>query len=76
MQNAQTMMGVEALQNASGPDFKMKQEFANPSGFTDQSMNEIAEQLSTFVSPPNSSSSTFSALPVNNLGKVSSVVST
>lgn len=76
MQNAQTMMGVEALQNASGPDFNMKQEFANPSGFTDQSMNEIAEQLSTFVSPPNSSSSTFSALPVNNLGKVSSVVST
>lgn len=76
MQNAQTTMGMEATQNANGQDLKMKQEFASPSGFPDHySMNEIPEQLVTFVSPSNSSSSTFSAPPVKNLDKVSSVVS-
>ncbi|XP_031374409.1 protein CYCLOPS-like isoform X4 [Punica granatum] len=75
MQNAQTMIGMEAMQNATGQGLKMKQEFASPNCFTDHSMNDVPEQLGTFVSPSNSSSSTFSAQPVNNLDKVSSVVS-
>lgn len=73
MNNGPTMIGLEAMQNAQG--VRIQQEIAtNPSGFTENSLNEIP---SPFISPSNSSSSTLNPQPVinNNMDRVSSVVS-
>ncbi|KAK9276108.1 hypothetical protein L1049_005639 [Liquidambar formosana] len=76
MQSAQTTIGMEAMHNASGHGVnKLKQEFANSNGISDVSMSELPNQLGTFMSPSNSSSSTFNAPQMGNMDKVSSVVS-
>ncbi|XP_019182375.1 PREDICTED: uncharacterized protein LOC109177441 isoform X2 [Ipomoea nil] len=67
MQNSQ--LGVE-----SGIE-TFKQEFGNTNGFTDLPRYEMPNQLSSFVSPSNSSSSTFEAQNVDAADKISSVVS-
>ncbi|TYH97275.1 hypothetical protein ES332_A12G232400v1 [Gossypium tomentosum] len=76
MQNAQTSLGMEAVLNPYGNGVnKMKEELPDPNGFNDITMSEIPNQLGTFMSPSNSSSSTFNALQTGNVDKVSSVVS-
>ncbi|KAA8525138.1 hypothetical protein F0562_006998 [Nyssa sinensis] len=76
IQNSQTSLGVEAVKNVSehGVD-NLKQEFSNPSGFSDISMCENPNQFSTFMSPSNSSSSTFNTPQIDTVDKISSVVS-
>ncbi|KAK2991175.1 hypothetical protein RJ640_002289 [Escallonia rubra] len=74
MQNPQTLMGMEAMHNASGHVINnLKQDFPNLNGFNDTSMCETPNPFSTFMSPSNSSSSTFTTPQV--VDKVSSVVS-
>ncbi|KAK8537830.1 hypothetical protein V6N12_043976 [Hibiscus sabdariffa] len=76
MQNAQTSLGMEAGLNSYGNGVsKMKDELSDPNGFNEISMSEIPNHLGTFMSPSNSSSSTFNALQTGNADKVSSVVS-
>ncbi|XP_012439212.1 protein CYCLOPS isoform X1 [Gossypium raimondii] len=76
MQNAQTSLGMEAVLNPYGNGVnKMKEELPDPNGFNDITMSEIPNQLGTFMSPSNSSSSTFNAHQTGNVDKVSSVVS-
>ncbi|EEF42486.1 conserved hypothetical protein [Ricinus communis] len=67
MQGSQTTLG----NNISN----LKQEFADPNGFSDPSMHGISNQLGTFMSPSNSSSSTFNTPQMGDVDKVSSVVS-
>lgn len=76
MQTTQTTLGVEAVHNASryGPN-KMKEEFANPNSFNDLPLCEIPNQIGSFMSPSNSSSSTFNTPQTGNVDQVSSVVS-
>ncbi|BFG30803.1 hypothetical protein CerSpe_170750 [Prunus speciosa] len=76
MQNAQTTVGLEGLQTASGncPNV-VKQEFAFSNAFNDPSVCEVNNQLGTFISPSNSSSSTFNTPQMSDMDKVSSVVS-
>ncbi|ONI05703.1 hypothetical protein PRUPE_5G020000 [Prunus persica] len=76
MQNAQTTVGLEGLQTASGncPNV-IKQEFAFSNAFNDPSVCEVTNQLGTFISPSNSSSSTFNTPQMSDMDKVSSVVS-
>lgn len=75
MQNAQTAIGVEAMQNVSGSEVNsLKQEFANPNSYGDVPVPDIANQMDTFISPSNSSSSTLNAPETGNFDKVSSVV--
>nr|QJD20775.1 transcription factor [Datisca glomerata] len=69
-------LGIEAMFNASGHGINtMKQEFENPNCFNDISMCEVPDQPGTFMSPSNSSSSTFNATQMVDIDKVSSVVS-
>ncbi|KAL7187951.1 hypothetical protein ACSBR1_037902 [Camellia fascicularis] len=76
MQNSQTLLSVEALQNVSGHGINnLKQEFTIPNGFVDVSMCETPNQFSSFMSPSNSTSSTFNAPPIDKVDQVSSVVS-
>ncbi|XVF13752.1 hypothetical protein REPUB_Repub08aG0234700 [Reevesia pubescens] len=76
MQNAQTSVGMEAVLDAYGNGVnKLKEELSDPNGFNDIPMCEIPNQLGTFMSPSNSSSSTFNALQTGNVDKISSVVS-
>ena len=76
MQSSQTPLGMEAMNNASEHGMnKMKQEFTNPNGFGDVSMCDMPDQLTTFMSPSNSSSSTFNTPQMGNVDKISSVVS-
>ncbi|KAL5724638.1 hypothetical protein ACHQM5_007870 [Ranunculus cassubicifolius] len=61
MQNFQTSIGIEPTRDASGHDInRMKQGFASTSNFCDASMVENPNQLETFMSPSNSSTSPFS----------------
>lgn len=75
MQSSQ--LGVEQLQTVSGSGIEtFKQEFGNTNGFTDlPTRYEMPNQLGSFVSPSNSSSSTFEAQNVDAADKISSVVS-
>lgn len=76
MQNSQMSLGVEVVHNASGKgSSKLKQEFPNPNSFNDPSICEIPNELNTFLSPSNSSSSTFNTPQLNNVDNVTSVVS-
>ncbi|XP_024038634.1 uncharacterized protein LOC18040437 isoform X3 [Citrus clementina] len=76
MQTAQTTIGLEAMHNASALGAnKLKEEFENPNGFTELPMSEIPDQMRTFMSPSNSSSSTFNTPQTGNIDNVSSVVS-
>ncbi|KAL5550817.1 hypothetical protein UlMin_000993 [Ulmus minor] len=77
MQNSHIPVGLEGLHNTSGiGDSTTIQEYVYPNGFNGaSSMYETPNQLNTFMSPSNSSSSTFNNPPVAETDKVSSVVS-
>ncbi|KAE8657209.1 ATPase family associated with various cellular activities, putative isoform 1 [Hibiscus syriacus] len=76
MQNAQTSFGIEAgLISYGNGVSKMKEELSDPNDFNDITMSEIPNQLGTFMTPSNSSSSAFDAFQTGNADKVSSVVS-
>ncbi|KAL9350221.1 hypothetical protein Peur_057476 [Populus x canadensis] len=75
MQYTQTNIGMEVMQNASGHGVNnLNQEFGNPNGFSDPPVHDTANQLGTFMSPTNSSSSTFNTPQMSSIDKVSSVV--
>ncbi|XP_048430917.1 protein CYCLOPS-like [Pyrus x bretschneideri] len=75
MQNAQMPAGLEVMQTASGNSNLANQDFAFSNGFNDPSICEVSNQLATFISPSNSSSSTFNTPLMSEMDKVSSVVS-
>ncbi|XP_004300137.1 PREDICTED: uncharacterized protein LOC101301010 [Fragaria vesca subsp. vesca] len=76
LQNSQLVTGLDSLQNASGNyNNVVKEEFAFSNGFNVPSICEVPNQLGTFISPSNSSSSTFDAAQMVDMDKVSSVVS-
>ncbi|XP_061988518.1 protein CYCLOPS-like isoform X1 [Rosa rugosa] len=76
LQNSQPAIGLDGLQNASGNyNNVVKEEFAFSNGFNVPSICEVSNQLGTFISPSNSSSSTFDAPQMGDMDKVSSVVS-
>ncbi|CAN6712102.1 unnamed protein product [Malus baccata var. baccata] len=75
MQNAQMPAGLEVMQTASGNSNLANQDFAFSNGFNDPSICEVSNQLATFISPSNSSSSTFNTPQMSEMDKVSSVVS-
>lgn len=75
MQNFQTSIGMEATREAAGHDTtRLTQILATTSNFCEASMVENTNQLDTFMSPSNSSTSPFS-MPVPTVDAVSSVVS-
>ncbi|KAM1980032.1 hypothetical protein FF1_037359 [Malus domestica] len=75
MQKAQMPAGLEVMQTASGNSNLANQDFAFSNGFNDPSICEVSNQLATFISPSNSSSSTFNTPQMSEMDKVSSVVS-
>ncbi|XP_059275516.1 protein CYCLOPS-like isoform X1 [Lycium ferocissimum] len=76
MQNSQSSLAREALHNIPGNSVNnFNEEVADPIGYTDMSMCEINNQPNTFVSPSNSSSSTFETQQVDGADNISSVVS-
>ncbi|KAK6934881.1 hypothetical protein RJ641_035036 [Dillenia turbinata] len=75
MQSSQMPLRIDPMHNLSGVGVKQKQEFANPNGFCEVSPCKNPSQMQTFMSPSNSSSSTFNAPQVGNVDQVSSVVS-
>lgn len=68
MQNSQTAIGIEAIQNVSG--FATK-DFVNPCAFKEASVCDIPNPFNDLMSTCNSSSSTFN---VPHTDKISSVV--
>ncbi|KAI8530723.1 hypothetical protein RHMOL_Rhmol11G0081700 [Rhododendron molle] len=77
MQNSQTPFGMEAMHNVTGHSVnnsKQELENPNPNGFGDASFCDIPNQFSSFMSPINSSSSTFNTANADNVDKISSVV--
>ncbi|XP_061366098.1 protein CYCLOPS-like [Gastrolobium bilobum] len=76
MQNAQAIQGMESMQMAphQGAD-TIRQEVANLNGFDYLSMCELQSQKGSFMSPSNSSSSTFNTHQLVDADKVSSCVS-
>ncbi|XP_027913610.1 protein CYCLOPS-like isoform X1 [Vigna unguiculata] len=75
MQNAQTKQGIESMSIAPQHVDTTKQEIANFNGFDYITVCEIPSQKGSFMSPSNSSSSTFHAHQMVNADKVSSCVS-
>ncbi|GKU95926.1 hypothetical protein SLEP1_g9222 [Rubroshorea leprosula] len=76
MQGAHTTPRLEDILNASAIGVnKLNGEFPEPNGFNDLPMCDIPSQLGTFISPSNSSSSTFYTPQISNVDNVSSVVS-
>ena len=76
MQSIQTTVSLEGLHNASVHGINtMNQDYPYPNGFNGPSVYEMQNQMDTFMSPTNSSSSTFNTAPVGEMDKVSSVVS-
>ncbi|BAT99743.1 uncharacterized protein HKW66_Vig0154460 [Vigna angularis] len=76
MQNSQTKQGMESMSMA--PQHVVdstKQEIANFNGFDYITVCELPSQKGSFMSPSNSSSSTFHAHQMVNADKVSSCVS-
>ncbi|KAJ4829419.1 hypothetical protein Tsubulata_006614 [Turnera subulata] len=75
MQNSRTAIGTEAMQNASGNGIiNLKQEFGNQNGLSNSPVHETSNQFGSFMSPSNSSSSTFNTPHIGNVDKVTSVV--
>lgn len=77
MQNCQTSIGIEAMvHNLAGNGVNnFKQEYTDPNEFNNAGMNQIPDQQNTFMSPSNSSSSTFNVPQAGNADNISSVVS-
>ncbi|KAJ8774093.1 hypothetical protein K2173_009524 [Erythroxylum novogranatense] len=66
---------MESMQDGSEVGMNiLKQEFADPNGYTDLPVHEIASQFDAFMSPSNSSSSTFNNTQMGSGDRVSSVV--
>ncbi|KAK9095634.1 hypothetical protein Scep_027103 [Stephania cephalantha] len=74
MQNFHTSIGVEALQEPSGLGIDRANQNFMTTNFCDVSMSDAPQQLETFTSPSNSSTSHFSNPPAA-VDAVSSVVS-
>ncbi|XP_070038497.1 protein CYCLOPS-like isoform X1 [Nicotiana tomentosiformis] len=74
MQNSQSSLARESLHNIPGNAVNFK-EVSDPTVFTDMSMCELTSQPNTFISPSNSSSSTFETQQVDGADNISSVVS-
>lgn len=74
MQNSQSSLARESLHNIPGNAVNFK-EVCDPTVFTDMSMCELTSQPDTFISPSNSSSSTFETQQVDGADNISSVVS-
>ncbi|XP_062120579.1 protein CYCLOPS-like isoform X2 [Humulus lupulus] len=73
MQSSQSAVGL--LHHASAHGIStMNEDYAYLNGFNGSSACEIPNQMDTFMSPSNSSSSTFNNPPVGEIDKVSSVV--
>lgn len=70
MHNFQTPAGFEGMHTGSANGINT---YSNV--FNDPTLCEMPTQLDTFMSPSNSSSSTFNAQPMNDMDRVSSVVS-
>ncbi|PHU28905.1 hypothetical protein BC332_00998 [Capsicum chinense] len=76
MQHSQSTLAREALHNIPGNAVNnFKEEVSDPTGYTNMSMCEITNQHNTFISPSNSSSSTFEAQQMDGADNISSVVS-
>ncbi|CAN4076374.1 unnamed protein product [Withania somnifera] len=76
MQNSQSSLAREALHTIPGNAVNnFEEEVSDPIGYTDMSMHEVTNQPNTFISPSNSSSSTFEAQQVDGADNISSVVS-
>ncbi|XP_054824544.1 protein CYCLOPS-like [Prosopis cineraria] len=77
MQNAQATQGMESIHVApqDGSADTLKQEVSNINGFGYLSPCELPNQKATFMSPSNSSSSTFNTPQMGDADKVSSYVS-
>ncbi|KAK1368322.1 CYCLOPS transcription factor [Heracleum sosnowskyi] len=78
LQNSQTAFGMEAMNNiiVSGHGISnLQQDFTNSNGFNKSSFSDIPDQLNTFMSPSNSSSSNFNSPHMGTVDNVSSVVS-
>lgn len=77
MQNSQTTFGMEAMNAAASGNGlnNFKQDPLNASGFNNIALQEIPNQYNTFMSPSNSSSTTFNNPQLGNVDKISSVVS-
>lgn len=75
MQSTQTT-GLEGTNNASVHGINtINQDYEYTNGSNGPSECEIPNHMNTFMSPSNSSSSTFNTAPVGDMDKVSSVVS-
>ncbi|KAJ8555233.1 hypothetical protein K7X08_012729 [Anisodus acutangulus] len=75
MQNSQSSLARETLHSIPGNAANNFKEASEPTGYTDMSMCEITNQPNTFISPSNSSSSTFETQQVDGADNISSVVS-
>ncbi|KAL8107722.1 protein CYCLOPS-like isoform X2 [Apium graveolens] len=78
LQNSQTAFGVEAMNNiitSSHGISNLQQDFTNSDGINKSSFSDIPNQLNTFMSPSNSSSSNFNSPHMGTVDNVSSVVS-
>ncbi|CAA3004829.1 Hypothetical predicted protein, partial [Olea europaea subsp. europaea] len=76
LQNSQTSLGIEAMRDISASGVSnLNQEHPDANGFTNMLMTEIPNQISTFMSPSNSSSSNFNNPQLETADKISSVVS-
>lgn len=75
MQNSQSSLAREALHNIPRNAVNNFKEVSDPTGYTDMSMCEITNQPNTFISPSNSSSSTFETQQVEGVDNISSIVS-
>lgn len=77
MQNSQTPIGIEAMMHEASANAanSFKQEHTEANGFNNISNYENPSHFSGFMSPSNSSSSTFNNPQVGSVDKISSVVS-
>ncbi|CDP14949.1 unnamed protein product [Coffea canephora] len=75
LQTSQPSVAMETMSNISENGINnFKQEYTNPNGFNNVSMGEMPNQVNTFMSPSNSSSSNFNTPQGGNVDNISSVV--
>ncbi|XP_027079872.1 protein CYCLOPS isoform X3 [Coffea arabica] len=75
LQTSQTSVAMETMSNISENGINnFKQYYTNPNGFNNVSMGEMPNQVNTFMSPSNSSSSNFNTPQGGNVDNISSVV--
>lgn len=75
LQTSQPSVAMETMSNISENGINnFKQEYTNPNGFNNVSLAEMPNQVNTFMSPSNSSSSDFNTPQGVNVDNISSVV--